>query len=558
MSKDIKKIVVNMPNSLIEMVQSMPIFSYLKQNFPLAEVSVLVLEKHYPLLRNVNVDKTIVLKSKPFATMLIESGEDVISFLQKESFDVSINMSASFRSAYFLYQSKIPCRIGFARSLISLMLTDPVPGERFKDLLKPIGVEAGAWEPILYARKRNYQKLRIGIAIHKDHKIAKQKWYQNFDEYLHGEIPSVELFVQDCSGSRREDLFLSEEEIDAIYNLDVLVTDNHEVVEMAKALKTPVADVSAFVKQEELLPEDFFYQIKEAMLKPLQQKISTDTFFDFVPITSGKNMSISKSEKKVGVIILAGGMGRRLGYHKPKGLLPIGDSCLFDILLKKAKGAEKIAILTSPVTFEETKAYIGMQPIDLLEKKVYPTLEGDGVSPEGNGALFDALVYSRYWKEWKELDMISVLAVDNPLANPLDPRLLSTEKELAVIGVPREKREARLGVLCKKRDQLVVREYFTLGKDGLDGLGYSGNFAAAPSFFEKVAANELPFYKVEKKGKVFYERLVIDAFAYAKDFDVIEKGREDCFFPIKEKGDLTAYCKKMDLEGEKNESGIFR
>ena len=555
-----QKILIFLPGPLVEMVYAMPIFLYLRRHFPLSHLTALVSQKHKAMVRGIEVDEVRFYKQRTFFAPILESDEDVISFVQKGVFDIAINCCSTFMSAYVLYQGGAAKRLGFAQPWAPLFFTEKAPVDDYKSLLFILGIKVGEWKPEVYAVKWNHQRLHIGITLHKDHKISKQKWYESFSSFIRGEIPFVELTVQNCTGERRDDLGLSESEIDLIHNLDVLVTDNEQVVEVAKALSTPVADVSGFARQDMLLPEDFFYKIKEAMLRPLQERISTDTFFDFVPITKGSPVYLEEDNKKVGVIILAGGMGRRLGYHRPKGLLPIGDQCLFDMLLAKAKGAEKIAILTSPVTFEETKKYTKNKQIDLLEKKVYPTLEGDGVSPEGNGALFDALVYSRFWEEWKELDLISVLAVDNPLANPLDPLLLSTTKELAVIGVEREPKESKLGVLCKKRSSLVVREYFTLGKDGLEGLGYSGNFAATPAFFERVAGKELPFYQVKKKGKVFYERLVIDAFYYAKNFDIVQKNREECFFPIKEKEDLLAYQKKMnlELEGEKHESGIFR
>ncbi|MCH9811787.1 UTP--glucose-1-phosphate uridylyltransferase [bacterium] len=560
MSGGTQKILIYLPEPLIEMVHAMPIFAYVRDHFPLSEITVLAPKRHAALMRGVEVDHLHFFQGRTFFAPSLDNDEDVISFVQKGVFDIAINCCFSFMSAYALYQGRVPKRLGFAHPWASVFFTDKAKRDDYKSLLSLLGIKVGEWKPVLVAAKWNHHRLHIGITLHKDHKISKQKWYENFADFIRGEIPYVQLSVQDCLGRRRSTLGLSEQEIDLIHNLDVLVTDNEEVVEVAKALSTPVADISGFARQDMLLPEDFFYKIKEAMLKPLQERISTDTFFDFVPIVSGNKVYKEEENKKVGVVILAGGMGRRLGYHRPKGLLPIGDQCLFDVLLDKSKGAEKIAILTSPVTFEETKMYAKDRGIDLLEKKVYPTLEGDGVSPEGNGALFDALVYSRFWKEWKELDLISVLAVDNPLANPLDPVLLSTKKELAVIGVERDRKESTLGVLCKKRSSLVVREYFTLGKDGLDGLGYSGNFAATPAFFERVAGKELPFYRVEKKGKVFYERLVIDAFYYAKSFDIIQKNRAECFFPIKEKKDLLSYCEKMNLEveGEKHESGIFR
>ena len=69
-------------------------------------------------------------------------------------------------------------------------------------------------------------------------------------------------------------------------------------------------------------------------------------------------------------------------------------------------------------------------------------------------------------------------------------------------------------------------------------------------FFERASSKLLPFYRVNKKNQVFYERLLIDGFMYANSFSVIEKAREECFFPIKQKRDLFTYYKNINIAGE--------
>jgi ADP-heptose:LPS heptosyltransferase len=547
MTADAKqKILIRLPGTLQMMVRALPLLVQIREGFPLARITVLVQQKFKAVLRNISDIEVIAFVKKPRFAPVLESGVDAISFIQMGEYDLGIILPYSFSSAYLFYQGMVKRRIGFVRPFGSFMLTDRAVGDSFADLLTPLGISSKGWVPELYAKRQKQSQLHIGIAVQSNAEIATQRWYLSLKAFIKEEISHVKISLLPCR--KGVDDFSLEEKIDLIHNLDVFASNDIGLLEVSAAVDTPAVDLSGFVDKEHFLPEDFFYKIKEAMLHPLKDRSLMHSYSEYLPITKGhatKNVTV-KAPKKVGVVILAGGMGRRLGHSSPKGLLPIGGQCLFDILLDKAKGAERVGILTSSVTYMDTKKYLGPRDVDLFEKKVYPTEEGDGVSPEGNGALFDALVYSDFWDNWKDLDIISVIAVDNPLADPLDESLISTDKELSIIGVKREKGDAKLGVLCKKGTNIAVREYFTLGKDGLEGLGYSGSFAATPAFFEKVAHKKLPFYRVTKKDKIFYERLLIDGFVFAKDFDIIEKKREECFFPIKEKRDLSAYCMRLE------------
>jgi hypothetical protein len=562
------KIIVRLPSSISRVIDALPIFSVLRMNFPGSSISALIPERLAPLLRNIDIDHVLKFERWPKFTPLLSGGDDVISHLQKNQYDIGINMSRSFAACYLFYQGMVKKRIGLYHPLGAFLLTDKVEGRDYKDLLGPLDIHDFEWNQRVFGISDKKNRLQIGLQYDCESENITNKWYDDLIDFIIGEIPAVEIVLL-AKKKYQNDLvkFLEsyesqvsyafideplEDVIDTIYNLSILVSSDDKRLALSRGVKTPSVDLKT-ISSNHLFVEDIFFKIKDAMLEPLKDTSSKINFSDFEPIEEGhKAASLSgKSDKKVGVIILAGGMGRRLGFEKPKGFFPIGDEILYDILLKKTKNAERVGILTSPVTYSETFQYVRDKPIDLFTKRVYPTECGNGVSPEGNGALFDAVVYSKYWDQWKKLDIISVIAIDNPLANPMDEELISTDKEIAVIGVDRDKQEEKLGVLCKKGDCLSVREYFTLKKDGMEGLGYSGIFAAKPSFFEKVASKTLPFYRVEKKNQVFFERLLIDGFMYAQSYDVIQKDRSECFFPIKEKKDVFNYCKLQDIGGDK-------
>lgn len=558
------KIIVRLPGSVSDVVKALPIFSILRLNYPKGSLTALVEERVADLLRGQDIDHILEFVKEPRFTPALKCGSDVITHLQREEYDIGIVMPSSFSSAYLFYQGMVQRRIGIKRPFCRFLLTDNLDKGDYPSLLEPLGIFRGDWTPNVFGYGQKSNVLKIGIHVKFDEYFT-VKWYRQLIDFIIEEIPSVEvILVNHEKDARIKKLIQGEPQvifkslnrplgalIDEIDGLSVLLTDDKDGLAIAKGLHKPHVDLSHVTSRRWFI-EDIFYQLKDALLEPLKDTSKMGNYSEYEPIEAGTSgQSDSESKKKVGVIILAGGMGRRLGHDRPKGFLKLGDQTLYDILLEKSKGAEKIGILTSPITYNETADYVKGKGVDLFTKRVYPTECGNGVSPEGNGALFESVVLSPKWDEWKDLDLISVIAIDNPLADPLDPELLSTDKELAVVGVARDKTEEKLGVLCRNHDSLAVREYFTLKKDGLEGLGYAGSFCAKPSFFKRVAGKELPFYRVAKKKQVFFERLVIDGFIYAESFDVIEKDRAKSFFPIKEKSDIFNYCKQFEIEGAK-------
>lgn len=561
-----RKILVRMPGGIKCMVDALPILTSLRAGFPRASIYLLVQENMEAIVRNFENFFIIPFNKYPRFAPTLKDGEDVITFIQKGEFDLGILCTHSFSSAYMFYQGMVKRIIGFTRPFGSFMLTDPVAKGSNQHLLTPLGLLLDTNPPKIFAKSNKQCFLTIGLCCSLQDEALKRKWYLELTNFILDAIPHVKISILgnvsdsfDISSvvrGRVDSIFDKTAErsladtIDLIHNLDVYVSDDEEYISLASAVNTPFVNIKGKVENSTLLPEDFFHLIKDALLQSLKDTSHQGSFTDYKPIKEEEltKIDIPFTKKRVGVIILAGGMGRRLGFDKAKGLLTLGERCLYDILLEKAQGAEKLGLLTSPLTYAETKEYCLDKKIDLFHAKAYPTESGDSVSPEGNGSLFDALVHSEHWKQWRKLDLISVIAVDNPLANPLDPELLASDKQLTVIGVERDRQESKLGVLCKSGDLLAVREYFTLGKDGLEGLGYSGSFAATPDFFEKVCLKNLPFYRIEKNNEVFFERLLIDGFLFAKDFLVISKKRKECFFPIKEKADVIAYCKRLTNE----------
>ena len=159
---------------------------------------------------------------------------------------------------------------------------------------------------------------------------------------------------------------------------------------------------------------------------------------------------------KVAVVLLAGGLGTRIGSNSPKGMLDIelpSHRSLFQIhaemLLaqQNAAGAKSIPlyIMTSPVlsaTIEsafEIHNYFGLnrRQVFFFNQTLLPCFNFDGslaletptkvaLSPGGHGDLFHAMGTSSALEHMKRqgVQYVASFNVDNPLAVVPDPRFL--------------------------------------------------------------------------------------------------------------------------------------
>ena len=74
---------------------------------------------------------------------------------------------------------------------------------------------------------------------------------------------------------------------------------------------------------------------------------------------------------EVGMILVAGGLGTRLGFDQPKGMFPIGplsNRTLFQVLLENLRAVQRrygvripLFVMTSPATDEVTRQYLNEQ-----------------------------------------------------------------------------------------------------------------------------------------------------------------------------------------------------
>lgn len=292
----------------------------------------------------------------------------------------------------------------------------------------------------------------------------------------------------------------------------------------------------------------------------------------------------------MGCLILAGGQGTRLGWHGPKGCMPLplpGKPTLFEHLLNKVarKGKElPVAIMTSPLNRKETedylekKNYFGLKQVALFNQKTHPISDQRGylvyqkkgkvaVAPAGNGAAFLSFCRSGLANLWQRLgvDVVQVLFIDNWLGCPFDEELVGVHEEraaqLVVRCVRRDHPGEQVGVVGMERGRLAIKEYTELSpsleisseENNLFPLAYTGIFSCTMQWLNEVASRPLPYHLAYKKGVgsvlvgnqweevervVKFETFLFDLFPEARSFAVVLSERNRHFFPLKNLADV--------------------
>ena len=153
---------------------------------------------------------------------------------------------------------------------------------------------------------------------------------------------------------------------------------------------------------------------------------------------------------KVAVLMVAGGMGSRLGFDGPKGCYEIGvhsGKSIYQLQGEKMLAACRrygrsipFLVMTSPMTDEETRDYFavndyfGLEDVRFFSQGVLPTIDLEGqallksadsllTNPDGHGGCFTALVGSGLLADLQQagVEYLFYVQVDNILAPVDDP-----------------------------------------------------------------------------------------------------------------------------------------
>lgn len=318
------------------------------------------------------------------------------------------------------------------------------------------------------------------------------------------------------------------------------------------------------------------------------------------------------SAGRVGVLLVAGGQGSRLGYEGPKGAYPIGpvtDKPLFHfharkVLAKTLKYGKSVPfyVMTSEANYEATVAcfkengWFGLDRKDIFffKQGMWPGMTEDGkiildepghvfMSPDGHGGLLAALKNSGALADMKKRGVKSVFffQVDNPLVEIADEafigyhvqskseyslKLCAKRDPFEKVGMP-----MKFGNVCKMVEytEMTDEQCKRKGKDGklyfLYGSPAIHVFDRA--FLEREAMKPMPLHLAHKKiayldgnGEVVkpsapnaykFEKFIFDILPDAKKVAFLAFDQKEEFSPVKnaEGSDSPATC-KADMQAK--------
>ena len=278
-----------------------------------------------------------------------------------------------------------------------------------------------------------------------------------------------------------------------------------------------------------------------------------------LPQTDGERVALRRAAAvggdaiaagEVGVILVAGGSGTRLGFEGPKGTFPIGpvsSASLFQIHAEKVVALSRrfgrtvpLYVMTSPENHEATVAFFeandrfGLDHLRLFVQGQMPAVDRASgkvllaskdhvaLSPDGHGGTLAALSAPGPGSSASCLDEMRArgvrtlfyFQVDNPLVRVADPGFIGLHREadaeMSFKVVERLSPEERLGAIVTVDGRPQVIEYSDLppelaGRREPEGRLelWAGSIAVhileRPFIERLVTEHRLPFHRAIKK-----------------------------------------------------------
>ena len=300
---------------------------------------------------------------------------------------------------------------------------------------------------------------------------------------------------------------------------------------------------------------------------------------------------------QVGVILVAGGQGTRLGFDHPKGMFsigPVSGRTLFQIHIEKILATARrhgvripLYLMTSPATHEETLRFLaahdrfGMAAEDLhvFCQGTMPAVDAAtgqllleapdrlAVSPNGHGGMLAAFAESGAMADAQPrgIRQLFYFQVDNPLvdiagAEYVGYHILSAAEMTSQVIAKRDPLE-KVGNVVDVDGRLMVIEYSDLPDDVARKTNPDGSLAIwagsiAVHVFDldflgraKDQADSLPYHFARKKvahvdaagrrvepakaNAIKFERFIFDLMPSARNAIVVEVDPASAFAPLK-------------------------
>ena len=299
---------------------------------------------------------------------------------------------------------------------------------------------------------------------------------------------------------------------------------------------------------------------------------------------------------QLGMVLVAGGQGSRLGFDHPKGMFPIGpvsDATLYQIHFEKVMArAEQFGapvpmyVMTSPPTHDETTTFLqrhkffGMNPdhVRIFCQGTMPAVDDDGKllladkhtvfeSPNGHGGTLAGLVDSGCLDHAQSLGVKHLFygQVDNPLIQICDPAMIgyhiTSGSEMTSQVVRKSDPLQKVGNVVDVDGRVQIIEYSDLPDENANEVDENGNLKIwagsiavhvfSVDFLQQCScqAETLPFHRARKKvphvdgsGEVVnpdqpnatkFERFIFDLLPFAKNSIVCEVDAADGFCALK-------------------------
>ena len=346
----------------------------------------------------------------------------------------------------------------------------------------------------------------VRIIMEKERKMGYQEAYEKLEKY--GQL-HVLKYYEELSGYEKEEL------LSQIGNTDF---------EM----------LGQCSRKEELNPRGRITPIEVMQLPEIEQKREEYTKTGLDAIRAGK----------VGAVLLAGGMGTRLGSDAPKGVYDIGltkEVFIFQRLVenlmdvvRQAEAWIPLYIMTSDKNHEATTAFfqekncVGYNPgyVTFFMQDMAPASDYNGkvymeekwkmsTSPNGNGGWFLSMVKWGVVDKIREagVEWLNVFAVDNVLQRIADPcfvgATIATDSAVGAKVVRKNAPDEKVGAVCLEDGRPSIVEYYEMTEELMDAKDEQGepayNFGVILNYLfrekdlEEIVARKLPLHIVEKK-----------------------------------------------------------
>ena len=305
------------------------------------------------------------------------------------------------------------------------------------------------------------------------------------------------------------------------------------LLEQIEALDLEWLDRVFSAAEEPIHPEE---------IQPCQEIVQPGHPRDAEALAAGRE---ALAAGQVGVLLVAGGSGSRLGFDGPKGAFPLGPvsgKTLFQLhaeqLLAQGRNGGPVPtlfLMTSEANDAETRRIwrdnglfgLRQEGLFIFAQDQAPALDEQGKllladrdrlvsAPNGNGGLFAALARSGALDLMVDrgITSLSYAQVDNALTPSCDPRFIGFHQLMGSAysckGIAKRDPAEKVGVYARVGGRLRIVEYYELpealatarGDDGelLYGLSNPGMFLwSRPFLQEQAARRDLPFHRAHKK-----------------------------------------------------------